>query len=342
MGITKGRCLMTVTLAMGPWLAVSQARAQLALNEMAGDHYFPGTEGIQAGSLPAPGLYIDDSSRFENLRKSGETFSEHASTFINEPRVRWISKRKLLGANYGLEVMLPWIYQEEQVVQSGINNYGPGRNPPSYIPGYHFQLERFELGDLEISPLWLSWHRRHFDFCAGYAVWMPTGGNAYTFPDSSPLNPAAPTVPPPQFHWWEHMVTLGATWYPDAAKKWAVSALNHYEINQAFDTNISSEQYGQRFTTEWGLSRMVGKFVNLGMIGNYSQQTTATRESFALNDTVSFYNCSSVEVGPEIRVTMPEYDLSASLRYLRELSNPDGFNGSYNLNVVALTVSKRF
>ena len=91
---------------------------------------------------------------------------------------------------------------------------------------------------------------------------------------------------------------------------------------------------------EAGVSRKAGKYVDLGLIGNYSLQTTATRTTdYSFTESSAY---SNIELGPEIKVTLSQYDLSASLRYLRGLSNPNGSGGSYDLNIVALTLSKGF
>ena len=224
------------------------------------------------------------------------------------------------------------------------------RQPPSYIfsglgapvirPGFNYQYDQYEVHDLEISPLLLGWHRQHFDLAAGYAFWVPTDGNSFNGAGNNQFNPSA-YAPPAQYHWWEHMITLGGIWYLDAGHKWAVSDLNHYEINQSFDSPIGTTKCGQLFTTEWGISRTAGKYFTLGVIGNYSRQITATRN---VNDlyAYTFYSPQDVEIGPEVKVTVPKYDFSASLRYLRELNNPNGSTGSFDLNVIALTLSKRF
>ena len=306
----KNRFSFTVLIIVGLWLAAGPARAQLPSG-----HYLSGSAGILAGSLPDSGIYVDDLSLFSDLRESTAETSQHTSTFINEPRLLWISKTKLLGANYGLEVMIPWAYQ--QIF---------GQKPATSMGPRPYQIGQFEAYDLEISPLELSWHLTHFDVSAGYAVWVPTDDNAITLGRSAPFAP-------PQYHWWAHQIMLGGTWYPDAGKKWAVSSLNHYQINQPF--NIApiadplsggygqSVDYGQLFTTEWGLSRTAGEYFNLGFTGNYAHQTTATRESLGPGNPVYEYNGDILAVGPEIKVSVPKYDFSVSLRYLRTLNNPE-------------------
>jgi len=312
--IMKRFCLLTSGLAAALWLSARPAQAQIL-----GDHYLAGTEGIQAGTLPGPGIYFDDINWFGDLDTHDSVFRTPISSYVNEPRLRWVTKLKLLDADYGVELMVPWGYQEDSV-------------SPTSAPGTTIHSSQYELHDLEISPLLLGWHWQHFDLTAGYAFWVPTG-------DDSDMDPGN-FLPPAQLHWWEHMLTLGGTWYPDAAHQWSLSDLNHYEINQSCDSSITIEN-GQLFTSEWGIGRMMGKYINLGIIGNCSVQTTETREYFPIV-TYTTYAHVSVEVGPELKVNVPKYDFSVALRYLRELYGGPDYAESFDLNIVALTLSKRF
>jgi len=337
--IMKGPFLFTFILATNLWLSAGHAQAQIV-----GEHYLAGTEGIQAGSLPGPGIYIDDINWFGHLDgrnwNGGAVQNDQISSYVNEPRLRWMTKLKLLGANYGVELMVPWSYQEEHIIQEALQSFptSPTQNPTT-IPGFNYRYRQYELHDVEISPLLLGWHWQHFDLSAGYAIWVPTGDNSFSLIPPTPYNPSV-YASPSQYHWWEHMLMLGGTWYPDAEKKWSVSALNHYEISQSFDSPIGNTQPGQLFTTEWGVSRKAGKYFDLGLVGNYSLQTTATRTTdYSFIESSSY---SNIELGPEITATLPKYAFSASLRYLRGLSNPNGSGGSYDLNIVALTLSKGF
>ena len=293
------------------------------------EHYIAGTEGIRPGSLPGPGIYFDDINLYANLYQNAggvDAYSVRSSTYVNEPRLRWISEPKLLGAGYGIEVMLPMAYGDD----------------------------RYVLSDVEVSPLLLSWHLQHFDFSAGYAVWIPTGDFKSNPPQQDPALSPNTSRYAGAFgqHWWGHMITAGGTWYPDTDKKWAVSSLNHYEINQSHEAlpagmiphaGFFDVDYGQLFTTEWSVSRTAGKYFELGLVGNYTLQTTPTHVTFPgyeAYDVTSVH--SGIELGPEIKATVPQWDFSASLRYLHQMTNPNGDNGSYNLNIIALTLSKRF
>ena len=326
-----GRFPFTAIVVTGLGLSASPA-----LGQILGEHYLAGTEGIQAGTLPGPGVYFDDINWFGHLSEApGPGLNGEISSYVNEPRLRWITPLKLLSADYGMELMLPWGYQQYQLTQATSFPLAPGPKPP--ILGFYYHYGQYELHDLEVSPLLLSWHWNHFDLTAGYAFWAPTSDNSILAIHPTDLNPSA-YAPPAQFHWWEHMLTLGGTWHPDAAKLWAVSALNHYEISQSFDSPIGVTTPGQLFTTEWGVSRVAGKYFEFGMVGNYSHQTTPTRIEQYYPES---YTSSTFELGPEIKVKVPQCDFSASLRYLREMKNPDS-SGDYDLNVIVLSLSKRF
>ena len=298
------------------WLTAGPAMAQ----QFFGEHYIQGSAGIKAGTLPPPGICFDDVNLYLQVHSQagGGGADLKEKVYVNEPRLKWISQKTFLGANYGAELMVPFSYEDTRS-KSG---------PDSYTLG------QFEVDDLEISPLMLGWHWQRFDLTAGYAFWVPTGANSYTW-----VSPHFGVVPF-QGHWWANMFTLGGTWYPDADKQWAVSSLSHFEINEPYNIGGGSESftYGQMFTTEWGVSRKTGKYFELGLAGNYSQQVSASKAgSIEIGEAHP-----TIEVGPEIGATVPQWDFSVSLRYLRQLNNPNNGYGNYNLNVFALTLSKRF
>ena len=296
--------ILAAAVGAGCWLTAGNVMAQ---------HYIAGTEGIQAGTLPGPGIYLDDINLFAQDHFGAGDNRARYTTYINEPRLRWISEWKILGANYGAELMLPLEWEHS------VDHVSSPPSPPNYT------LNEFQPADLEISPLLLSWHLKQFDFTAGYAFWVPTDKNSlipigpHIYIHSSPL------------HWWGHMITAGGSWHPDADKKWSVSFLSRYEINQSLIDGPNKIEPNQTMTTEWGLSRMLGDYFELGFVGNYVRQVA---ELFDTHPTL--------EVGPEIKATVPKWDFSASVRYLRLLTNPDEGVGSYTENVMALTLSKRF
>ena len=132
------------------------------------------------------------------------------------------------------------------------------------------------------------------------------------------------------FGYWSPMLTAGATWYIDANKKWALSALSRYEFNtEDRDTDITP---GQAYTLEWGASYALKPTIDVGVVGYYQRQTTNDRDSTSNNrDQV-------VAFGGEVSAMCPRLKLFTSLRYLYEVSSKDRLQG----NTIALTLTKPF
>ena len=141
-------------------------------------------------------------------------------------------------------------------------------------------------------------------------------------------------LPRPESHaaglgYWTHMFTAGATYYPDAAKKWSISALNRYEINMDHE-NTSA---GQAWTLEWGLSRAVVLILEAGVAGYYQQQVTSTRTPTG-SDPIN----RVAGIGPEITAACPKLATFVSLRYAYEFMAENRLQG----HTLALTITKRF
>lgn len=276
------------------WAGQTQAQPIVAA------HYPAGAEGIKGASLPPPGVYFRD----YNFFYFADTFADGPPAFditayINAPRLIWMTDLQILGANYGMDVIVPF----------GYTDWSIGAVGSSYS----------SLGDIQIEPLLLSWHFKQFDLAAGYAIWLPTGDYKVGRPDLIATG------------FWSHMLTLGATWYPDQAKTWAVSLLNRYEIcHEQEKTHIDP---GQVYTAEWGLSKSLRQGLDVGVIGYYQQQVT---KDSGLTATAKL-DCK-VGVGPEINMLWPKLGLFTSLRYAYEFAAVERPEG----HLFTLTLTKPF
>lgn len=252
-------------------------------------HYPTGAEGLKGASLPPPGVYFRDYSFFysANEFKDGPP-SFDIFAYINAPRLIWMTKLEILGANYGMDVIVPF----------GYTDWSIGAVGDSYS----------SLGDIQIEPLLLSWHFKQLDLAAGYAIWSPTGDFKAGRPDLISTG------------FWSHMLTLGGTWYPDKEKTWAVSLLNRYEFcHEQQKTHIDP---GQVYTLEWGFSKSLNPGVDVGLIGYYQQQTT--KDSGL---TASSKLDRKIGLGPEINAFWPKLKLFTSVRYAYEfaaIERPEG------------------
>ncbi len=252
-------------------------------------HYPAGAEGIKGASLPPPGVYFRDYNFFyfaDEFKDGPPDFDIFA--YINAPRVIWMTGLEVLGANYGMDVIVPFAYQEWSVGPSSDSDFG--------------------LGDIQIEPLLLSWHFQQFDLAGGYAIWAPSGDFEIGKPDIVAKG------------FWSHMLTLGGTWYPDQEKTWAVSLLNRYEFcHEQEKTHIDP---GQVYTAEWGLSKSLNPGMDIGLIGYYQQQTT--KDS---GPTATTKLDRKIGLGPEFSAFWPKWKLFTSIRYAYEfdaVERPEG------------------
>ena len=263
-------------------------------------HYPAGVEGIKGGTLPPPGLYLRNytffytSDKFANGPADFDLFA-----FVPAPRVVWITETKILGGFYGMDALFTFPYQDVSV--------GP------------FGDSKFGVGDIFFEPITLSWHPDRFDAGIGYGFWTPNG----SFDAANPASPGK--------GFWGHMFTAGGTYYLDADKTWALSALNRYEFNQEIDgTDI---QPGQVWTVEFALSKTIDKTIDLGLSGYYVLQTTedSGRGSTSAKDRV-------FGLGPEISVFWPKAGLFTSARWIIETAAQNRPEG----HTINLTVTKPF
>jgi len=187
-------------------------------------------------------------------------------------------------------------------------------------PGGMFNGSTFGIGDF-FTESTLSWHPQQFDLSAGAGFFAPTGDS-----------PGSSTSTRIGSGFWTPMLTAGATWYPDEAKSWAISALNRYEFNT--EDRDSHERPGQAWTLEWGVSKTLCKVVDCGVVGYYQQRVTAS----AGPQPGAFPYSRVAAVGPEVSVAIPSWMLSVSCRYDYEFMADNRLQG----HTVTLTVTKRF
>jgi hypothetical protein len=289
-------------------LAAAFAALPVLVSAQPSAHYVPGVEGIKGSSLPPPGVYAKDYNVFyfadrvnDSHGKEIKPADPEAFIYANVPRVIWITDSKILGGYLGVDALLPLKYTSLEF-ETG---------------GPRFDESTFGIGDL-FAEATLSWHVDQADFAIGYGFWAPTGD----FSETNPTHAGS--------GFWTHMFTAGMTWYMDPEKKWALSALSRYEINQEQeDTDITP---GQAYTLEWGLSYALAKTVDVGVVGYYQQQvTTDCGTSDSTKDKV-------VAIGPEITMVCPKLGLFTSIRYNYEVLAEDRLQG----HTCCLTLIKRF
>jgi hypothetical protein len=132
-----------------------------------GDQYPFGAENWLAGAVPPPGTYFKNylgyytgdlqdgsgsNASFPGTGKTGDV-----SAVFDGLRVIHVTDTKILGANWGMHIIVPLVSQD---VDFGAPNGGERTSG---------------LGDITINPMILSWHGEEWHFVAAFDVYLPTG-----------------------------------------------------------------------------------------------------------------------------------------------------------------------
>lgn len=306
-------------------------------------HYPAGSEGIKCATIPSSGFYIDDYNSlyfyhnvpgfWGQLQKGYEQFS-----YTQTPRLMWITPWSLWNTDFGAAVRIPFAYQQF-THNSGGPSVFPG--PPSHVK--KVIDSQFGLSDIQVEPLILAWHLKHLDFVAGYSLWIPTGDwNRHNYIINN-LGQG----------YWTHSFKFGATWYLDNEKTWAISLLNHYDINtKQYSTlvyvpvspshplGVASEDttLGDVYTLEWAISKTITKGCDIGITGYFQQQVTDTKGPKFNGPTWGDERIHVAGIGPEIKIASEKWGLSGSLRYAYEFSAMDHPQG----HLISFNVTKQF
>ncbi len=156
------RLMLLVTACVLTLASAVPAHAQLNGSHSLGDF------GVQSGSQPAPGFY----AALFYYRYDTDTIKDADGDIIRPapnspgsigltavaPILWYVSKAKVLGANYGAMVVLPWA--------------NAALEAPAFTVG---QTIDTSLADMLVRPIDLGWHAKRADVTTGFQIYMPTG-----------------------------------------------------------------------------------------------------------------------------------------------------------------------
>jgi hypothetical protein len=241
------------------------AYAQLNGQNLLGDF------GVGSGTQPAPGVYAVafyyryDTDTIRN--RDGDRIeidpSQPASQTLNVvmPFVIFVSTTKVLGANYGMAVALPFANGSLEAPAFGLEaDIGMG------------------LGDIYVAPVTLGWHTARADVNAGFAFFAPTGRYTEGADDNLSRN------------MWSYELSGGTTVHLDAARKWNIATAAFWEIHGAKrgsggvvvgPVTLGEVKVGQLLTLEGGVGRaFLGGAASVGAA--YHAQWKFTHDDFGL------------------------------------------------------------
>lgn len=154
--LPRGATRLTVVLAMTVLFVPAAAFAQLNGPNIKGD------AGLKAGSQAPPGAYVAVPLWFYTAdavkdRQGAERLSGSLDAAVFGVALNVVTTRRIIGANYGFLVVLPWANNRVQGAEDFDSNPGVG------------------LTDMFIQPLSLGWHGPRADATVGYGIFVPTG-----------------------------------------------------------------------------------------------------------------------------------------------------------------------
>jgi hypothetical protein len=185
-----------------------------------------GMYGMMAGTQPPPGLYVGafGSVNWADELKTGGGDTIHGPKLTQEvfgPLIMWISPYKILGADYGATVGVPFANTRVEFPRLADATGSTG----------------IAFSQLYVVPIQLGWHIKDplplspggADITVHYAFYAPTGQYTPGATDNTSLG------------MWSNEVSARLTAYFDKDRVWSGSAALFYDFN--------SKKQGQDWTT---------------------------------------------------------------------------------------------
>ncbi|MFA5528530.1 MAG: transporter [Peptostreptococcales bacterium] len=197
----------------------------------ADQHYGIGSEGLKAGTVPGPGFYYLMYNNYYTSDTMTDSSGDDSnigfdiSVIANVNRFVYITDKKILGADYGFQLIVPFVYTDLEIKAAGVDD------------------DDFSLSDITVEPLILSWHGAQYDAVFGTALFVPTG----EYDKNSSVNIG-------QDHY-TVMLSQGITYYIGEGKGWNISYIARYEKHlENRDLDIT---YGDDFSVDWGIGKTI-------------------------------------------------------------------------------------
>ncbi|SDK42679.1 Uncharacterized conserved protein [Ferrimonas sediminum] len=289
--------------------------ASSALAATSGSHYPLGAEGVKAASAPPPGLhyrlyntwYQASTMTNDSGRDSGLDFD--LDLFAQVHRFVHVTEKKILGANWGYNVLIPLVDKDLSIEPLGVK-------------GSH----SLSLSDVIIEPLSLFWFRERFDAAFALAIIAPTG--------DYDANKAAS----PGFGYWSGMMSAGATYYLDEDKSWSISALTRTLVHgKQDDTDIRP---GAEFVVEGGIGKQFHLNHTWLMEPGFTYCATwqISDDSKNGHGVIADDRKRNFGIGAEMNLFYLPWLVQGNLRYVHEFESKNTTEGSS----VVLTLTKSF
>jgi hypothetical protein len=296
------RIVVTVTLLLVSFFSNAQLKGGHLLGGMGLQSGTQTPENTLSVFVPA---YFYNTTSLRNNDGDVAVANPDLNMFLTGVGVGWVSDLKILGANYGASVLLP--FASNTIQGNAVSSKSP-----------------FAFSDTYLVPVQLGWHNKRADFVFSYAMYLPTGKFENGASDNSGLG------------MFINELSAGTTVYFNDHKTLHLSTLVSYEMNgKKKDTDIKTGDilsleggFGKTFYNMSGGETPAPKsIINAGLI--YYMQFKTTSDEIPVGSFVFNGNKDRVmALGAEVNYFHIGCSTSAGLRWFGEVESINRFKGN--------------
>ena len=257
-------------------------------------HKALGSEGVNAGVQPPPGLYVANSLLAYAANSVNDRNGNRVPGTI---LISVIAERAGLGACLFLEPIATYVGFALGVPLDGITAELEAEDVRASI-------DDFGLSDVYVQPVRLGWRLPHLDVVSGFGVYIPTG--RFELGGFTNLGSGQ----------WSRELTLGGTVYFDDDRVWRLSVLSSFVSNlPKLGVDI---RRGNSVQVQGGASATMASVVRVGVAG-YALWQVSEDSGANLPPIVAAGSDRVFGAGPEVDFVLPAIRSTVTLRYERDI-----------------------
>lgn len=274
-------------IAMMGLAALGLTVCSVEATEGGGGAYGNGSEGSMTGALPPPGMYLLNyteyyhADSFKGGNGSSEPFDFHLTAFADAVRFVNVTPITILGANWAQHIVVPVVYEDVKT-----DMRGPTMNQ-----------HRTGMGDVDVDPFILGFHKPPFHWILGLDTYVPIGRYDPSDLDNISRN------------YWTFEPVAAVTYLNEGGQELSTKMM--YDFNtENHDTDYTS---GQEFHADFMAGQHLGAWT-LGAGGSWYHQTTDDKQ---FGNKVGFQG-RQMALGPQVGYQFK--GVSIALSYDREFA----------------------
>ncbi len=287
-------------------------------------HSSPGIFQIRDLLMPDPGYYFvsyfvsynaatfkdRNGNRVSSINAGPVKLNVEAmvNAFTFAPAFVWVSQLKILGAQYGAQIVPIFANTSFQAALRTETGFGIGVDESN-----------FGVGDMMVKPIWLSWNRPHYSINTSYAFYAPTGRYQNGASDNIGLG------------FWTNEFQVATAWFPWEHRGTAVTLSGTYEIHSKIQ-GVSITP-GDRVSFSWGISQYLplndakSLILEVGPMG-FSQWQV--RKDYGSDVNTSFNPKDQIHAaGGQIGLKYSPWNVSMDFHALQEFGARARFEGQW-------------